>query len=456
MNIRIQIALVILLGGLLLGCTPTEVTPTTPATAAAPVQVTRQTATPVMSEPTATPTFQPPLSTETNVPTVTQTARPAVVTPRPSATPVPSATARPVHYELPGWVSDPETVVLLSVTATGQFDESFITLNNLITGERFDMPFFSELPLGVHWFQDDSGTYLEQGRYGDMSHLNPPIEQINIATGELRILPPLEEITDRSIVAPGGRYAVRIVDDPAPKTVTMEDRETGESMILEDPFSGRLSSYVEASWSPAGDFLAVGRIAYAGEPYSAPASGLVIYRPDGSIFRWYNDYYGNTWAPYGSYRFLYQEGENFDAYVPCIFDALTGVSDCLTEVATWREESRLETYSYQWLPSGQGISFIAWDEGSSLCIIGIENRQITCPLNNQVMTPAKLTAESDTFIIDYQWSPDGRYLWLTVDSTSPRSDDRGSLRVATAAADGSQFQVLGFGYEGLWRPALNP
>lgn len=75
--------------------------------------------------------------------------------------------------------------------------------------------------------------------------------------------------------------------------------------------------------------------------------------------------------------------------------------------------------------------------------------------DNQIMLPAKLSI-ADTFIIDYGWSPDGRYLWLVINPSSPRSDEGIYAKIATAAADGSQFQVLGFGDAIGWRPDLNP
>jgi hypothetical protein len=456
MNRYRQIVFAILFGTLLLGCTPVEVTPTTPATAAAPVQVTRQTPTATARSSTLTPTATQPLPTATSMPEATATIRPSL-TPRPSATPVPTATPRPVHYDLPAWLSDPDAVVLLTMTAADDpLDDYVLTFNNLVTGERFNMPLLSEQTSSIQWYQDETGTYIEQGFYGTSLNPNPPIEQINIATGELRVLPPLEDIIGASIPSPGGRYAVRITNSSNPETIMMEDRETGLSFVLSDPFDGRYSSFAEVSWSPAGDFLAFLRYAFADEPYSPPATGLVIYRPDGSIFRWYDGYYGNVWAPDNSYRILYQIGEELGAYQPCILDVLAGTSECLTEVVTWREGQELKTSSYQWLPSGEGISFVAWSNGSSLCTMTLENHQIECPINNTIMVPAKFTADSPTFIIGYRWSPDGRYLSLVVSPSSPFSHEQIYAQIATVAADGSQFQVLGFGGGGQWRPDLNP
>jgi hypothetical protein len=452
MNGYRQIVFAILCGTLLLGCTPVEITPTTPATAAAPIQVTRQTPTATALSPTSTPTATQPLSTATSTPEATATIRPTL-TPRPSSTPRPTAT--PVRYDLPSWLSDPQAIVVMALTRTLSGDESFITFSNLVTGERFDLPALDERSLDLHWYQDETGTYFEQGRYLVSGGPNPTIKQVNIATGELRLLPPLSDNADKAIVAPGGQYAIRITNEPAPQTLIMEGRESGQATVLPDPFNGRYSSFVEVNWSPAGDFLAALRYAF-GKRGTPPDMGLVIYRTDGTIFRWYDGFRGNTWLSDNSYRILYSIDIGYGHYQPCILDVLAGTSDCLNEVFTWSVEQQREPGSYQWLPSGQGVSFAAWDFGSNLCIITLATREISCPIDAEILAPAKLDAEAATFIKRYQWSPDGRYLWLIVDPWGPGSDDATSSQIATAAADGSQFQLLGYGHEGLWRPDLNP
>lgn len=66
MNRYQQILFALFFGALLLGCTPVEVTPTTQATAAAPVQVTRQTPTSTAPSSTLTPIATRPLLMETS------------------------------------------------------------------------------------------------------------------------------------------------------------------------------------------------------------------------------------------------------------------------------------------------------------------------------------------------------------------------------------------------------
>jgi hypothetical protein len=449
MNRYQQIVFAILFGILLLGCTPVEVTPTAPATAAAPIQVTRQTPTATALLSTLTPTATQPLPTETNTPEATATIRPSL-TPRPTSTPMP--TPSPVRYDLPSWLSDPQAIVVMALTRTHSDNESFITFSNLVTGERFDMP---ALDHGLYWYQDETGTYFEQGRYLVSGGPNPSIKQINIASGELRVLPPLSDNRDKAVVAPGGQYAVRLTNDPASRTLIMMNRESGQEIVLSDPFNGQYSSFVEVNWSPAGDFLAALRYAF-GERDTPPDMGLVIYRTDGTIFRWYDGFRGNTWSPDNSYRILYTIAMGYGHYQPCILDVLAGTRDCLNEVVTWRVEQHRETGGYQWLPSGQSVSFAAWDFGSILCIITLETREINCPIDAEVLAPAKLDASAATFIWGHQWSPDGHYLWLNVGPHGPGGDDATLTQVATVAADGSHFQVLGFGQNGLWRPNLNP
>src|SRR5688572_16833538 len=128
MNRYQEIVFAILFGTLLLGCTPVEVTPTTPATAAAPIQVTRQTPTATALLSALTPTTTQLIPTETSMPAATATVRPTL-TPRPSSTPRPTAT--PVRYDLPSWLSDPQAIVVMALTRTLSDNESFITFSNL-------------------------------------------------------------------------------------------------------------------------------------------------------------------------------------------------------------------------------------------------------------------------------------------------------------------------------------
>ncbi|MEW5988618.1 MAG: hypothetical protein AB1791_18480 [Chloroflexota bacterium] len=374
---------------------------------------------------------------------------------QPTATPTPTRTPKATsasltHYDLPAWVSDPDAAVLLALLSPELDGEPFISLLNPATGEHLDI---SALPhtWRLSWGQDAEGLFF-QFRYEEKRGISDEdyVERIYVMTGEVRRLLASEVEQGREAVAPGGRHLARVSGWPeSPATVTIEDRQTGRRVTLDDPFEGRLE-WAEIEWSPTGDLLAVQRRHFVerGEPRVA---ALAIYDSDGGLFRQYNDLDGHSWAPDNSYQILYITGEEFPYYRPCLLDIKDNTTRCITDLVAWSESQAVHTSGYEWAPDGRHVSFVYWgrqdNNVAGLCTIAIEGGEVSCLVGKE-------TIGEENFVHGYWWSPDGRYLGFIVSPRNPGSDDGTLDQLATVAGDGSQYRVWGSGHPPvLWRPA---
>jgi len=433
-----RLAVYCLFVGLFVACTLDE--PPTPSTF---------TATPM----TTSTVFIAAAATSTPVPTSPPTETVRVIrtsTPPPSFTPPPSATPVPPSFSFPAWVNDPQaTVLLVDLRSPTDRDETIISLLNAGTGEQFDL-WSSEDDWQVRWQETETGLTL-------VVPDEPELYQIDVKTGQVSQLP-YSTVYPGIPLAPGGRYAADVID----QAVIIIDQQTGQEITLNDPFNGRYPDHVSISWSVDGALLAVQRYDWD-EVNSGPAmTGLAVYMADGRLYRYYADTRSWLWAADSSYRLLTAVGDYFENGEPCILDIQINTVDCLGEVTTWHNNDGTIGY-YEWLPDGSGISFLYWNRGgrtSGLCIMDLASREIACPINETILAPSNLGADVGgvTYLVDYQWSPDGRYLVLDIDPSSPEGDDRTLTQVATIARDGSQFHLWGFGlsWNAEWRPQIVP
>lgn len=423
------------------------------AVAAAP------TSTPSPPSPTITPTLESTLTPTPNpspsfTPEPPATTKPSS-TPRPTRTPTPSPTPTPDHFDLPTWLADPNITVLATIIGYG-YEERTISFLNLDTSERFDLP----LPPWVRdltWGQDNQGTYFE---YEIKESIRNTITTIAIArvyltTGEIAYLEPPPAGSGRIDPSPNGRHQTRIMSD---ETITLENIQTGETINLEDPFHGRYPDSVNARWSSGGDLLAVVRYDF-NIPFET-TGGLTIYTVEGTIYRQYEGILSLNWAPDTTNRILYGENDSDEHYIPCILTTSDNTSVCFSAVADWAELRGVATGGYTWSPDASEVSFIYWSyypDLGGLCVLDLSSTEITCPITEQTMGGgAESEVYDPTYVVRYQWSPDGRYFWLLIDPFGPESDDRSFSEIATMARDGSQYVVWGSGHEGFWRPPIDP
>lgn len=441
-----RIAVYYLFVGLLVACNLDEPpTPSVPALTLVPTNTAF-----IAAAPTAT-SIPNPMPSPTVLPTETVRVIRAL-TPPPSFTPHPSATPVPASFSFPTWVNDPQAAVLLApLRSPTDRNQTAVSLLNAGTGERFDF-WASEEYWHVKWLETGLAFLLyqalESGRDPDDFYLH----QIDTSSGLVSQLP-LSTLYTGVSLAPGGHFAADIVD----QTVLIIDLQTGQEITLDDPFNGRYPDHVSINWSVDGTLLAVQRVDW-NEVNSL--FGLAIYTADGRLYRYYAGVDSWAWAADGSYRLLTVIGSVFNNGEPCVLDIQVDTTDCLSEVTTWRENDGTTGY-YEWLPDGSGISFLYWNRGgrtTGLCIMDLASREITCPINETILAPANLGADVGgvTYLVDYQWSADGRYLVLDIDPSPPEGDDRTLTQVATIARDGSQFHVWGFGlsWNAEWRPQI--
>lgn len=333
---------------------------------------------------------------------------------------------------------------------------------NASTGEQFETFSPSEGFWHSDWLQTDNGlNFIINKTSGDTTTARRFLHQVDLYTGEERVLP-LGDFYGEGLFSPDRMFTAKVIGETGTESVVIIDHETGQEIMLADPFNGRFSDRIDMSWSADSALLSAEFNDFGGNGLREPSLGSAIFTTDGRIYRTYYDTRNWAWAPDGSYRLLTNEGDFWDNGEPCILDIETNVKDCLSEVTGWRENGIEKTGYYQWLPDGSGISFLYWDRTderqAGLCIIDISSRDITCPVNETHIFSAAIGPEVGgfTYLVDYKWSPDGRYIALEIDPCGPECDDRTLTQVATIARDGSQFYLWGFGglWDASWRPPL--
>ncbi len=218
-----------------------------------------------------------------------------------------------------------------------------------------------------------------------------------------------------------------------------------------------LYNYAEA-WSPKKPYLAI----LSGDVQ--PGNGLDFEQQTHLILRVYNvetaQLIGSfrnvtfpNWSPDGA-KFLYHLLDNSELYLwespPCTFVLLSGNSTCYTEAKI--QNFRASFSSLSWVPDQSTISYIYFytnrephDQEGGFCLISTANRSIRCMLEE--------FPDPDQNIIDYQWSPDGRYISFQYDTSCPLCDYWDHPQLGIAEVRTGQYLTVGNFVElGLWRP----
>jgi len=416
-----------------------------PVTTAPEVVVATKTAV----SPTTIPTMLP-----TSLPTFTATPPPTI-----SPTPIsPSAIPLPI-YDLPAWINDPETAVLMAIMTFEPRSEGVIAFMNVNSGELFSFP-LPPTTRTVRWGQDDKGTYFEFNHTHVVMSMVEDLyrERVYISTGESQKIQP-ENFTSYPnpswIESPDSRFIARIIREDDMLNVILETVETTGRKMLIDPFYDNNPSYiVDMNWSSYGNLLSIGR--YIRHGYNASDNGLTIYTQTGDVYRQFENKKQYTWSPVNNDEGLYVEDEDFGISLPCILDVQEGSDVCLDEIRAWREELKVQTGLYAWSYNGEQISFVYWreDRTSGLCFIEIDNRKIHCPIDSESLGGRNQDGEYNYIRRLPNLSPDRHYMQLTINPSPPGGDDGAFTRIVTADYEANNLQIWGYGYRASWRPSL--
>jgi Tol biopolymer transport system component len=287
-------------------------------------------------------------------------------------------------------------------------------------------------------------------RHSGPDRIPHPGRRVHITTGEVEEVP-LNGIGS-PFLSPTGRYiAYRVRQDegPQPFVVTVEDRTTGQTVTLADPFGGNYPDSPAVLWSSSTDMLAVRSNSVPDNPDDPLSFGLAVYTPDGRLFRRYYNLYGWGWGADGQSLLVSPDS---DTRQPCLVSLADNTLRCLDEINDWTADQSVELVWFHLSPDGQQIAFNYWSDSensrSGLCLLDLDSGDITCPIDNA-------TLGQDVYLRRFTWSPDGRYLALLVDVTSPGSDDLTQAQLATIGIDGQQYRVWGKSLsEAVWRPSL--
>lgn len=466
------------------------------------------TQTPSVSSPTAVPTTTtratvPPTLT----PSIMSTSAPSP-TLRPSNTPRPSATAVPTlatQLELPGWIDDPDTAVLMIRTQEMETAVSFINAHN---GDRFDLKTPTHFP-AIAWGKDAVGHYFEviDDAFRD---------RVYVTTGAAtrlssELLVERTAVPTATSVANTPSHTVTILED----VVFLIDASTGNEIALEDPFDSRYTDKIVADWSANEAYLWVWR-GHAADSENTDVGDIVIYDPDGNILSISEGTDIPVWTPAAGSQLLYTD--IFNGRRLCINEIATGLVDC-DLLSLWLEEHEVKLAQFMWSPDGRDIFFtftrpanVMSQASVGFCTIDVATHDIHCPLaekpNGWLISQIELSPTEELVAIYYRyvgeseqgikeicfynwrvddvncpvnettllnedagtwydnffihmtsWSPDGRFLSLILHNGCPSCGDRTKAKLAIVDSEENrltwQAGFIDYRKQSMrWRPLL--
>lgn len=391
-------------------------------------------------------------------------------TPKRTSTPTtsPSATPEQVTIEFPEWVKNPETQILLIPVGTRENGYHNMALFNAETGERFDIPFTEEVS-GYFWTPDGSQfgfipknnnkavifsvtqeTIIEfplPDESLQFISLNSQIEPVQLSSENIDS-PSFFFLEDYHEISKDKKYFIRqdFCDDTLFCIFDIESREIINLFIRSENHY-----YLFSEWSPDSKYLAV--VDTDEEPgnyytfKNEPSFRLKVYDiKSRQLFASYKNITEAKWSPDG-HSFLYQNATNNGEYYsfifssPCIFDTLSGESQC------YDIDGRAAHVS--WSPKQQLIGFIYYGNGRGFYTIDLNTGK-----RNRILEKLDLNEQMP---IHYTWSPRGDYISFTYDTSCVSCDylDDPQIGIANIATGdyfriGSAFYIFG---EGLWRPS---
>ncbi len=506
-SIKLLLGISLLLGG----CAPQDL-PTATVTATETQLVTATT----IAEAEITATLNPVTVTNSPIPTLTSPPTATAVSdtppPAPTATPqpVPTQTSRPsrtptatlaAQIPLPAWINDPDTAVLLIFGyELGGSSKEYFRFINAPTGEQFDLKLAPRYGHAA-WGQDENGLYFDLVRYSG-SRSDGFHDRIYIADGAAVRLPiqPLTATPLPSSAKPtASGWAVTIDEDAAGKPAFLTNNDGETVLPLEDPFNGRYAEWVNTGWSANGMYLFVQRGQSSTD--GPTLSDTIIYNTDGQIIATYENATLVSWSPTDDQLLLYTDTINDNK--PCIANVTNGQIDC-DGITLWREENNVYATQYNWLGDGNAIYFTyrgVDDNRFGFCLFQLDAHNINCPLQDDrehwsirrvypLADTQKLAMylfynkseveqgtkaiciydgasgefncpvdETDldpqAYIHFTDWSPNGRYIALTLHDGCPGCDDRTNALLMLADTEENEVKPYGFVYYRravYWRP----
>lgn len=394
----------------------------------------------------------------------------ATLTATPTRTLIPTRTPRPIvtqsaapfsGYDMPPWLVNPTTNLLMVETVDDRDGNYAVTIFNIAAGERFDI-YLDGCCIEHSWLEQEGKLYIELD-HPRIETINtvlqePYQELINITTGEVSQNAPLFP-EQRAVPSPDGRYVALI--SRAPLRISVLDREQNRESELVDLFGGRYGSHFSAAWTSDNALLAVSQVAFPDILDDPAQFGLAIYTSGGEAFRMYDRVNSNDWAPTHPYRILYTTSD-WPNEIPCVLYVLENRHVCLEAIDTWREEQDVRLGQYAWSSDGNKVSFTHWNYETGkngLCYLDLITEEIACPITAGALQ--SLGENHPLFVVGHHWSPDDRYIAVFVNPNGPNSDDATFTSIGIVSSDGSQFEILGraiLGYQNddlWWSPNSN-
>jgi hypothetical protein len=252
-------------------------------------------------------------------------------------------------------------------------------------------------------------------------------------------------------------------------SLSMEYLDSGEVIRVTQESDGIYD--VEYAWSPVSNELAV---IQSSAPAFPSVGGQVVYGDthlilyDADQKRITKDFEGDfayiNWSPNGRY-ILYQtplaDGLGYNP-AACILDVQIDKRTCFDTIAN----QTIDAYNtdYEWLPDNRGLVYLKQansGEYNHFCIYKFQEDRVDCPTR-------RVSQISNRKIFQYSLSPDGRFIFLTIDEPYTSLDDPEMPISAWMQTDGKMYselwgkidiQTLGWNptvVGVLWRPAVQP
>jgi hypothetical protein len=405
-------------------------------------------------------------------------------------------TPRLNHLDIPKWASDPNVdVLLLPIGESLQFGN--FALINSVSGEIYELP---DLKHGGYFWMSDGK------HFGVLSQSKNEITLIDIVTGDVSYHTPSERAVQFVNVDNESTYSYKAIGNSVedPKFMLIYSwwiiSSDSHYIILEDPYDERYTRVLNlqtnetitvtdkddnifdlgTAWSPTGAYLGIVHSdAEPGLGFSfekEPNFRLKVYDIElGNTISVYENIPSVDWSPDGT-KLLYQpwkwlpsDGLSNLRNPPCVFDTITGITKCYNETVirhTTTATYLLELGPMGWSPDGKIIGYIYfraenksqepyYEEQGGMCLITIDDNSVKCMLekfegDDQRMKPS-----------DFWWSPNGNYLAVTINDTSPYSDDVSGSKFGILDINNGRYFIIEkqdpSRFESCsWRPKINP
>lgn len=417
-----------------------------------------------VSTPTTTskPT-QKPTATITHLPSFFPSATPTITPTEKHFTPYPSS------FDLPGWMSNPQTTILANPITERrgiEITSASISFLNALTREWHNIPFPSDAN-AYFWYDNLHFGFLSNNlrmmylldiRTGqvakqDASSVATRLLSMDDFFGPLKIkqdpLYPSNFVYEHAFnywgypYSKDTQYFAESDGSKNEDSITVTNLEAGQIMWQSNPSDGYWD--VHFLWSPVKNShlaMVVGKPSDTGFEFPVNDTSLIVLDVETgkTISSGKIDAGRIQWSPDGKkllYRNAISDYWNFGlgfTEAPCFFSFETKKESCI-----WRIPNRplpngytlITTDNYQWSPDGKSIYF-TYSYNSpggmvgDICIYNLVDGSFTCPTEDLIELPGWNIDWRDGWrIATYNLSPDGKHVHFCLNSNHPLSDDQG-------------------------------